>query len=91
MRVLGNNILVAEAKKEETTTGGIILQNDIATGNKPAVVIATSGSEDVAMAGLLPEQKVYLDWTKAFAVELDGLKCAVVDVEHVKLIVGDVS
>jgi co-chaperonin GroES (HSP10) len=86
MKVLGDNVLVTEAKAEETTAGGIILQNDIATGNKPAVVISHSGSENVIMAGILPEQKVYLDWTKAFAVELDGIKCAVVDVEHIKLV-----
>lgn len=89
MKVLGNNILVTEAAKEEQTSGGIILQNDIATGNKPAVVLATSGSISVAEAGLVPKQKVYLDWTKAFAVELEGVKCAVVDVEFVKLIVSD--
>ena len=41
MRVLGNNVLVSEAKKEETSDGGIILSGDIATGTKPAVVIAT--------------------------------------------------
>ena len=89
MKVLGNNILVTEAAKEEQTSGGIILQNDIATGNKPAIVLATSGSIAVAEAGLVPKQKVYLDWTKAFAVELEGVKCAVVDVEFVKLIVSD--
>ena len=89
MKVLGNNILVTEAAKEEQTSGGIILQNDIATGNKPAVVLATSGSISVAEAGLVPKQKVYVDWTKAFAVELEGVKCAVVDVEFVKLIVSD--
>ncbi len=86
MRVLGSNVLVSEAKKEETSAGGIILQNDIATGNKPAVIIATGNSVSIAEAGLLPKQKIYCDWTKAFAVELDGVKCAVVDVEDIKLV-----
>lgn len=89
MKVLGNNILVTEAGREEQSSGGIILQNDLATGNKPAIVLATSGSISVAEAGLVPKQKVYLDWTKAFAVELEGVKCAVVDVEFVKLIISD--
>lgn len=89
MKVLGNNILVTTAAAEEQTSGGIILQSDISTGNKPAIVVATSGSLAIADAGLFPKQKVYLDWTKAFAVELDGVKCAVVDVEFVKLIVSD--
>jgi co-chaperonin GroES (HSP10) len=89
MKVLGNNILVTEAGREEQSSGGIILQNDLATGNKPAIVLATSGSILVAEAGIVPKQKVYLDWTKAFAVELEGVKCAVVDVEFVKLIISD--
>ena len=89
MKVLGNNILVTEAGSEEQSSGGIILQNDLATGNKPAIVLATSGSILVAEAGIVPKQKVYLDWTKAFAVELEGVKCAVVDVEFVKLIISD--
>lgn len=87
MRVLGSNVLVSEAKREETTAGGIILQNDVATGNKPAIVIATGSAVEIAEAGIIPKDKVYLDWTKAFPVELDGVKCAVVDVEDIKLVV----
>jgi co-chaperonin GroES (HSP10) len=89
MRVLGSNVLVSEAKKEETTAGGIILQGDVATGNKPAIVIAVGNAVSIAEQGILPKQKVYLDWTKAFPVELDGVKCAVVDVEDIKLVMGD--
>ena len=86
MRVLGNNVLVSEYKADETTVGGIILSGDISTGTKPAVVIATGNGEEVVEAALQPNDKVYLDWSKALAVELDGVKCAVVDIEHVKLI-----
>lgn len=87
MRVLGNNVLVSEAKAEETTAGGIILQNDIATGNKPAVVIATGDGEDVIAAALAPKDKIYLDWKNAMPVELDGVKCGIVDISDVKLVV----
>jgi co-chaperonin GroES (HSP10) len=86
MRVLGNNVLVSEYKADETSAGGIILSGDIATGTKPAVVIATGNGEEVVEAALQPKDKIYLDWSKALAVELDGVKCAVVDIEHVKLI-----
>jgi co-chaperonin GroES (HSP10) len=87
MRVLGNNVLVSEAKADETTSGGIILSGDIATGNKPATVIATGNSMEVIELALNPKDKVYLDWTKAMPVELDGLKCAIIDAEHIKLVV----
>jgi len=83
MKVLHNNVLVTNAEVEQTTAGGIILSGDISTGNKPAIVIAVGDS----VTNVLPKQKVYLDWPKAMAVEIDGLKCAVVDEIHIKLII----
>lgn len=87
MRVLGNNVLVTQAEQETTSAGGIILQSEIATGNKPAIVIAYGNGEEVTKMQLVAENKVYLDWSKSMPVELDGLKCAVIDCFHIKLIV----
>ena len=87
MRVLGNNVLVTQAEAETTTAGGIILQNDISSGNKPAVVISYGNGERVTELQLVVENRVFLDWSKAMPVELDGLKCAVIDCEHIKLII----
>jgi co-chaperonin GroES (HSP10) len=87
MRVFGNNVLVTQAEAETTTAGGIILQNDISSGNKPAVVISYGNGERVTEMQLVVENKVFLDWSKAMPVELDGLKCAVIDCEHIKLII----
>lgn len=84
MKVLHDNVLVTEDKQSETeTTGGIILSADITTGNKPARVIAVG--DDVK--DLEPNMKVYLKWSEAMPVELDGLQCGVIAVEHIKLIV----
>lgn len=84
MKVLHDNVLVTEdTQKETTTAAGLILTTDITTGNKPARVISY-GDE---VEGLYPDAKVYLKWSEAMPVELDGLKCAVVKFEHVKLIV----
>ncbi len=83
MKVLHNNVLVTQAEAETTTAGGIILQNDISSGNKPAVIIAFG--DDVK--GLQQENKVFLDWSKSMPVEIDGLKCAVIDFSHIKLII----
>ena len=82
MKVLGNNVLVTQAEAETTTAAGIILQGDMTSGNKPAVVIAFG--DDVTC--LQQQNKVFLDWSKSMPVELDGLKCAIVDAEHIKLI-----
>lgn len=83
MKMLHHNVLVTNAEVEEKTAGGIILSGDISTGNKPAIVIAVG--DDVP--DIKPKNKVYLDWSKAMAVEIDGLKCAVVDEFDIKLIV----
>jgi co-chaperonin GroES (HSP10) len=86
MRVLHDNVLVTEDKQKETTTAaGLILSTDITTGNKPARVIAFG--EDLKDSGLYPDAKVYLKWSEAMPVELDGIKCAVIKYEHIKLIV----
>lgn len=85
MRVLHDNVLVTEeTTKERVTESGLILSADIATGMKPAVVIACGEEVD-----LKPEDKVYLDWKQAMPIELDGLKCGVIKFEHIKLVVSD--
>ena len=80
MRVLHNNVLVTEHKTENVTESGLILSGS-PSGSKPAVVIASGEGVD-----LEPKQIIYLDWSKALAVTIDGLQCAVIDFEHVKLV-----
>jgi co-chaperonin GroES (HSP10) len=86
MKVLHDNVLVTEdTQKETTTAAGLILTTDITSGNKPARVIAFG--DELVESGLYPDAKVYLKWSEAMPVELDGLKCGVVKYEHIKLIV----
>lgn len=85
MLVLHDNVLVTELKEENKTESGLILSASVATGHKPAVVIGVGPGVDT----LVPSQKVYLDWSKAMPVELDGVKCAVVKYEDVKLVVTE--
>lgn len=85
MIVLHDNVLVTEDKAETTTEAGLILTADVTTGNKPARVIAVGPQVDT----LIPGTKVYLKWSEAMPVELDGLKCAVVKYEHVKLVITE--
>lgn len=84
MKVLHDNVLVTESKQENTTASGLIIQGSMTTGHKPAKVIACG--DDVGIE-LPAGTTVYLDWSKAMPVELDGIKCAVVKVEDIKLIV----
>lgn len=85
MRVLHDNVLVTEADAgEQITDSGLIIQGRTTTGHKPAVVIACG--EDV---DLQPQDKVFLDWTKAMPVELDGLQCGVIKYEEIKLVMSE--
>lgn len=85
MKVLHDNVLVTEANKEEERPSGIILSKDISSGHKAAVVIAAGE----IVEGIKPTDKVYLDWSKAMPVELDGLKCAVVSFRDIKLVISE--
>ena len=86
MKVLHNNVLVTQAEAETVTGGGIILQSDLTSGNKAAVVIAVS--EAVAAAGLKQKDRVFLDWSKSMPIEVDGLKCAVIEYCHIRMVVN---
>jgi len=86
MRVLHNNVLVTQQKEQETTTAsGLILSAVKPSGHKPAQVIGMS--IEIAQKNTLKAGDVIMfDWGKAIAVELDGVQCAVVDYDDIKLI-----
>jgi co-chaperonin GroES (HSP10) len=82
MIIIGKNVLVTSVEAKKETASGIILATDTATGQKPAKVLGVGRGCISVCAG----DVVYLDWTKTMPVEIDGMKCAVVDEEFVKLI-----
>lgn len=84
-RVLGNNVLVKEHEVtgEKQSTGGIILTEDISTGNKPALVLAVGPEVTDVKSG----DVCYLKWSEAMPVELEGVKCAILRQGHIKMVV----
>jgi len=89
MQVLHDNVLVTQKAVEQKTTSGLILSSSIETGQMPATVIAISAQlAEKTKGSIQPKQVVYLDWSKAMAIELDGVKCAVIAYSDIKLIVG---
>ena len=86
MRMLHNNVLVAEAQKESTTAGGIILTGDIDKAVKPAVVLGVS----VAVANAHPEltigTEVYINWKESMPITIKNEKAAIINIDHVKVI-----
>jgi co-chaperonin GroES (HSP10) len=86
IRVLGNNVLIAEVEKEETTAGGIILSADVQMdkASKPGLVIAVGDEVSV----IEPGQRVFLKWSEAMPVNADGKAAVIVDREHIKAIIS---
>ena len=97
IRVLGNNVLIAEVEKEETTAGGIILSADVQMdkASKPGLVIAIgdyiqqdNADPENVDTKIEPGQRVFLKWSEAMPVNADGKAAVIVDREHIKAIIS---
>ena len=86
MKMLGNNVLVSEVQKENTTASGIILTSETDTGSKPGLVLAVSTE---ALGPLMSGHRVFLDWSKSMPVNVDGKAAVIIDAEHIKAIITE--
>lgn len=86
MKMLGNNVLIAEVEKEETTASGIILTEAIDKGSKPGLVLAVSNA---ALSKVMSGNRVFLDWSKSMPVNVDGNAAVIIDAEHIKAIISE--
>jgi co-chaperonin GroES (HSP10) len=83
--MLGVQVLVAAAPKEETTEGGIILSKDVkTTASEPGVVIAV-GPE---VTSVLPKDVVYLQWNESMPVRVKGQEAVIVEEKHIKAVLS---
>ena len=86
MKMLGNNVLVSEVQKENTTASGIILTGETDKGSKPGLVLAVSTE---ALGPLMSGNRVFLDWSKSMPVNVDGKAAVIIDAEHIKAIITE--
>lgn len=86
MKMLENNVLIAEVKEDMESSGGIILTESIDKASKPGLVLSV-GSE--ANAQLKRGQRVFLDWSKSMPVNVEGNAAVIVHSEHVRAIIGE--
>lgn len=86
MKMLGNNVLIAEVEKEETTASGIILTEAIDKGSKPGLVLAVSTA---ALSKVMSGNRVFLDWSKSMPVNVDGNAAVIIDADHIKAIISE--
>lgn len=85
MRLLKNNVLIAEVQKEEKTAGGIILSSDVAMdkGSSPGLVIQYGPGCDKVTKG----DRVFLDWSKSMPINYEGNAAVIVSEEFIKAII----
>ena len=86
MKMLGNNVLITEVQEENQSSGGIILTESIDNASKPGLVLAVSSK---ALGSVMTGQRVFLDWSKAMAVNVDGNAAVIIDAEHIKAVIGE--
>jgi co-chaperonin GroES (HSP10) len=86
MKMLGNNVLVSEVQKENTTASVIILTGETDQGSKPGLVLAVSTE---ALGPLMSGNRVFLDWSKSMPVNVDGKAAVIIDAEHIKAIITE--
>jgi len=86
MKMIGNNVLISEVQKDNTSAGGIILTDTIDKASKPGLILSVSTG---ALGPLMSGQRVFLDWSKSMPVNVDGKAAVIIDAEHIKAIIEE--
>ena len=84
--MIGNNVLITEVQKDNTSAGGIILTDTVDKASKPGLVLAVSTG---ALGPIMSGQRVFLDWSKSMPVNVDGKAAVIIDAEHIKAIISE--
>lgn len=80
IKPFGKRVLIAQNKTETKTTSGIIIDDGSSMrDSKTATVIDVGPDVTLVSAG----DKVLVDWTKGFAVKIEGIERVVIDEEHI--------
>jgi co-chaperonin GroES (HSP10) len=79
IKMIGTNVLVTETETEKQTASGIILTENITSGNKPALVLAVGPEATHLNKG----DRVFLKWAESMPVDIDGKAAAIIDMEYI--------
>jgi|TARA_B110000977_G_scaffold82594_1_gene110391 co-chaperonin GroES (HSP10) len=86
IQMLGDQVLVEAAPKEERKAGSIILSADVKqTSSEPGVVVAAGPDADQA---LVKGATVYMDWNKSLPVNIGGNAAVIISNEHIKAVIS---
>jgi len=85
VRPLHDKVLIAEGKKDTTTESGIILDGRGLGNTTPGIVVAIGPDVQDVKVG----DTVYLDWSKAKPVTVDGAQRVMVIEKEIIAILED--
>jgi len=83
---LGKKVLIAEIKRESTTSSGIIIEGKDAGGDSRSGKVLAVGPEVTSVS---VDDKVLLEWNKAAVVSIDGAQRVVVLEGHIVAVLED--
>ena len=86
MKMLADNVLVTEVQEDKQSAGGIILTESIDNASKPGLVLSVG--ED-ANQDLKKGQRVFLKWTEAMPVNIEGKAAVIIKSEHIRAILSE--
>lgn len=86
VRPLGKKVLIAEIKRENTTSSGIIIEGRDAGGESRSGKVLAIGPE---VKSVNVDDKVLLEWNKAAVVTVDGAQRVMVLEEHIVAVLED--
>ena len=79
IEMIGRNVLVTEATKENVSSGGIILQGQVSKASKPGLILAVGPEASHLEAG----DRVFLKWNETLPVDVDGNAAAITDMANI--------
>jgi|TARA_R110000868_G_scaffold387199_1_gene655719 co-chaperonin GroES (HSP10) len=86
IQMLGDQVLVAAAPKEEKKVGSIILSADVKqTSSEPGIVLAVGPDCDKALEKGVT---VFMDWNKSLPVSIGGQAAVIISNEHIKAVIS---
>ena len=86
VRPLGKKVLIAEIKRESTTSSGIIIEGRDAGGESRSGKVLAIGPE---VDSVKVDDKVLLEWNKAAVVTVDGAQRVMILEEHIVAVLED--
>lgn len=86
MKMLADNVLIAEVQEDRQSAGGIILTESIDNASKPGLVLSVGPDVDPSIK---KGDRVFLQWNESMPVNVDGKAGVIIRAEYIRAILGE--